>query len=298
MARKPVNLRIVPVVAAVAAGLLPAAAAHASTCAAPGACQPVSELMSARLLDGNPAGGAGTALPPYSPGNPTPIYVLPSQSTSSTSSTSSSSSATSTSSGHGFVVPNSTNTGYVNPLIPPQNLPRPLPMNPLFPASTSPTTTTPAVSTSPTIPSTGAMPAAGVSVSIPSGWAMVSGPAGTVVTGNNGPLLTLQAGDTNYESIPNGSPLVAGESYWAYFPNSVTNTIALAPGQSTTVQLPANHSVMIGNPGSGTATVMGADYVALYNPSTGQYQQSTSIGPGQGAWAWLANGGTVTITSS
>jgi hypothetical protein len=295
MARKRTNLRIVPVMAAVAAGLLPAAAAHASTCAAPGACQPASELMAARLLNGDPSGGAGNGLAPYSAGNPTPIWVLPSPSTSSSSTISS---ATSSSSGRGFVVPNATNTGYVNPLIPPQNLPRALPMNPLFPASTLPASTTPAVSTSPTNPSTGALPGAGVSVSIPSGWAMVSGPAGTVVTGNNGPLLTYQGGDTAYESIPNGSPLVAGESYWAYFPSSVTNTIALAPGKSTTVQLPANRVVMIGNPGSGTATVTGADYVAVYNSATGQYQQSTTIGPGQGAWAWSANGGTATITSS
>jgi hypothetical protein len=127
---------------------------------------------------------------------------------------------------------------------------------------------------------------------------MVSGPAGTVVNGNTGSLYTLQAGDTAYETIPSGSPLVAGESYWAYFSGAVTNTIASAPGKLTTIQLPANHAIMIGNPGSGTATVTGADYVAVFNPMTGQYQQSTTIGPGQGAWAWSANGGTATIASS
>jgi hypothetical protein len=145
---------------------------------------------------------------------------------------------------------------------------------------------------------TGALPGTGVSVSIPSGWSMVSGPAGTVINGNTGSLFTLQAGDTTYETIPSGSPLIAGQSYWAYFGGPVTNVISLASGQSATVQLPPNHAVMIGNPGSGTATVTGADSVSVYNPATGQYQQSTSIGPGQGAWAWSANGGTATITSS
>jgi hypothetical protein len=54
---------------------------------------------------------------------------------------------------------------------------------------------------------------------------------------------------------------------------------------------------MIGNPGSTTATVSGADSIMTYNASSSTYQQATSLQPGQGAWAISYGGGTATITN-
>jgi hypothetical protein len=55
---------------------------------------------------------------------------------------------------------------------------------------------------------------------------------------------------------------------------------------------------MIGNPGSTTASVTGADSIMTYNATTSQYASTTSLTPGQGAWAISYNGGTATITNA
>src|SRR5438309_926729 len=141
-------------------------------------------------------------------------------------------------------------------------------------------------------------PAGGVSISLAQGWNLVSGPDGTILNGNVGSIFTLQAGDQTYQVLPAGTPLRAGFAYWAFFPNGMTNSIPLAPGKSATVQLPPGQLVMVGNPGSGNAFVTGTDYMVVYNPATQQFVETTTLGPGQGGWAWSANGGTATIQSS
>jgi hypothetical protein len=143
-----------------------------------------------------------------------------------------------------------------------------------------------------------ALPSNGISVSMAQGWDIVGGPSGTVINGNVGPLYTYQAADTSYQIVPAGSTLVDGQGYWAYFAGPATDIIPLAAGQGLSVQLPASHFVMISNPGSGTATVMGADFMVVFNTATNQYQATTSLGPGQGAWVWSWNGGTARIQSS
>jgi hypothetical protein len=207
--------------------------------------------------------------------------------------------------GAGFVVPNATNTGYNNallPLTPPtggssnaaplssqffgtQPAPRPS-ISPYQPASN--------VTGSSLRPAS----SAGVSVSLAAGWDIVAGPAGSVITGAVGPLYTYQGGDSAYEVLPAGSLLQAGQSYWAYFAGPAVNSIPVATGQTVQLQIPPSHFVMIGNPGSGTATVTGVDYMAIYDTTTSQFRASTTLGPGQGAWAWSASGGTATIQGS
>lgn len=137
----------------------------------------------------------------------------------------------------------------------------------------------------------------GGAIPYPSGWNLVAGPSGTVVTGAAGPLYTWQAGDTAYETIAVGSPLQAGHGYWVYFatPTSITFSRVTAQ-QSVTASAPAGQFVMIGNPFPATATVHGADVVYAYDPAHG-YQQGITLQAGQGAWAYSASGGTVTITS-
>jgi hypothetical protein len=146
------------------------------------------------------------------------------------------------------------------------------------------------------VPTTGALN--GASVSMAQGWSVVGGPTNTVITGNIGPLYTYQAADFAYQIVPSGSALIAGEGYWAYFGAPITDVLPLAPGQAASMQIPASHWVMIGDPGSGAATVSGVDFMVIFNPAANQYQQTTTVEPGQGAWAWSWNGGTARIQSS
>jgi hypothetical protein len=141
-------------------------------------------------------------------------------------------------------------------------------------------------------------PANGVPVTFGAGWNLVSAPDGTVITGAGGPLLTLQAGDSTYESLPNGSPAKGGRGYWAYFGSSFTLMLTpTAPG-SVTVTLPAGSPILIGNPGTSTATVTGATSVKVFDPASNGYVATTTLKPGQGGWAQSDSGGTATITTS
>jgi PKD repeat protein len=128
------------------------------------------------------------------------------------------------------------------------------------------------------------------------GWNLVSGPAGTVVSQANGPLYTFPAGATAYTSVPNSAPLQNGVGYWAYFSAAATITLSgTPPALPFTAMLPPNQYVMIGNPSPTQAvTVTGADVVYAYDPASG-YAATTTLRPGQGAWAFSANGGPVTI---
>ena len=132
-------------------------------------------------------------------------------------------------------------------------------------------------------------------MSYAAGWNLVGGPAGTTINGATGPLYTYQAADTSYETIPSGAPLQAGEGYWAYFSTPATLTPPLATAQTTMVALPASHFVMVGNPYDASVTLSGADSVLTYDPVHG-YAQTTTLAPGQGAWAFSAGGGMLTLT--
>ena len=138
----------------------------------------------------------------------------------------------------------------------------------------------------------------GFGITYASGWNIIAGPTGTTVSGAGNPLYTFQASDTNYETVPAGSPLTGGQGYWANFGATTTSTIALASPATITVQLPALKWVMIGNPGDTNATVTGADTVLVYDPVGQSYRQTTQLAPGQGAWALSTNGGQATITNA
>ena len=140
-------------------------------------------------------------------------------------------------------------------------------------------------------------PAPGATVTYAAGWNLVAGPTGTMISGNAGPLYTFQAGNTNYQVIPNGTALTAPQGYWAYFPTATSQGIPKASPQSLTIQLPAGQFVMIGNAGNTNATVTGADIVYTYTPAGG-YQNTATLPPGAGAWAYSANGATITITNA
>ena len=135
-------------------------------------------------------------------------------------------------------------------------------------------------------------------LSLQSGWNLVGGPAGTVFNGALA-LYTYQAPDTAYESLPTATVFASGIGAWAYF--SAPATISLPQASSALpalVTLPAGHFVMVGNPGCTTATVSGADEVLMFNPSSNSYTSTTTLAPGQGAWAVSTKGGTLTMTNA
>ncbi len=128
------------------------------------------------------------------------------------------------------------------------------------------------------------------------GWNLVSGPGGTTINGGSLPIYTWQTGDTAYEVNSTGA-VKAGFGYWDYFASTVTDTVPATTGGSVQIPLPAGTPVMIGNPGSTTATVTGADSIMTYNALTSQYATTTTLGPGLGGWAISYAGGTATITN-
>jgi PKD repeat protein len=137
----------------------------------------------------------------------------------------------------------------------------------------------------------------GVTVNLPSGWNLVGGPTGAIVSGNSGPLYTFQAGDTAYQSVPSGTALRAGFGYWAYFATGGTITLPTTSPQVLNTQLPRGQYIMIANPGNTGAAVSGADSVVIFDPASNSYLPATSLAPGQGAWAISVGGGTVSIAN-
>jgi len=136
--------------------------------------------------------------------------------------------------------------------------------------------------------------AGGGTIPFQSGWNLVGGANGGTINGVSGPMYTFQAGDNAYEIVSPGTPLIPGRGYWAYFPTTGTITLPLVQPQTQTVPLPPGAWIMVGNPSSSPVTLFGADIAYTYNPAT-NYQPTTTLGPGQGAWVLSFGGGTLTI---
>jgi hypothetical protein len=148
--------------------------------------------------------------------------------------------------------------------------------------------------------------------SYPAGWNLVGVPEGTILTGAVGPLYTLQAGDTSYETIPPGSPLHGGVGYWAYFPTPTSVTLNPAAHPWIPLSLPVQQWVMVGNPSQGPGMVSFATSLTIgqladqepaeseiYDPTLGEYTtvQPGGLLPGQGAWVWLPSGVSAAVGS-
>jgi subtilisin family serine protease len=128
------------------------------------------------------------------------------------------------------------------------------------------------------------------------GWNLVAGPAGTTFTGAQPPLFTLQAGDASYETVQGLGPAQAGVGYWAFFGGDSLVTPPADGPPVVTITAPADRFVLVGNPsGSRTVTVSGADLIYVYDPLTGQYRSTTTLAPGQGAWALSTAGGQISF---
>lgn len=144
--------------------------------------------------------------------------------------------------------------------------------------------------------STHARAQAGNTVTYAAGWNLVSGPLGTDFSSVDGSLSTLQPADSDYETIPPTQGTLPGYGYWAYFDNDTTVTLGSGTVDEYDVTLSAGQWVMVGDPsGTQAATISGADQVYTYDPVNG-FASNSTLQPGQGAWVFSANGGTVAVT--
>lgn len=142
-----------------------------------------------------------------------------------------------------------------------------------------------------------------VQVTYPPGWNLVAG-LGVAITEADGPVYTLQPGDTSYESLPPDAVLDCLKGYWVFFekPTQVESVACPSSGAAQngsapfTASVPANQFIMIGNPLPTPASVAAADAAYTYDPTSGQYQQASTLQPGQGAWVYSASGGSLTLT--
>jgi hypothetical protein len=86
---------------------------------------------------------------------------------------------------------------------------------------------------------------------------------------------------------PGDSVPVVGQGYWAFFPRQ---TMVLLPFRRDfpSIILPGGRYLMMANPSFRPVTVQGADVVYVYDATTRSYVKTTTLQPGQGAWACAA----------
>lgn len=139
-------------------------------------------------------------------------------------------------------------------------------------------------------------PAGSTTVTYAAGWNIVAGPSGATFSQAAGALNTLQAGDSDYETLAAGAPVAAGRGYWAFFSRPVTMTLGGSSAGSVSLSAPAGQWILVGNPSAtAPATVRGADLVYLWDPAANQYSQTNVLPVGRGAWVYSFTGATVTV---
>lgn len=137
----------------------------------------------------------------------------------------------------------------------------------------------------------------GNTVTYAAGWNLVAFPQLTDLSQVAGPLYTMQAGDTDYETIDPTQGTQTGFGYWAYFASSGSVTLNDA-GPFFATLAPAGSYIMVGNPsGTSSAVVSGADLVYTYDPVAG-YNQTPILNPGQGAWVLSYAGAPITVSAT
>ncbi|MGI8553635.1 MAG: hypothetical protein ACR2PL_23035, partial [Dehalococcoidia bacterium] len=144
--------------------------------------------------------------------------------------------------------------------------------------------------------STGGPPGSGASVTFPRGWNLVGGPADSTFLV---PLFIYDSAGGQYQTLDAGRGVKGGYGYWAFF--SVPTTIAFTSNGSPSATLPifGGQWQQVADPSAtASVTVTGADVVYTYDPTGGQYNQATTLMPGQGAWVYAASDGSVQLSAS
>lgn len=105
----------------------------------------------------------------------------------------------------------------------------------------------------------------------------------------------LSADRSSYIPVTSDADIADTQGYWVHFVQPSNAILSVHTGQVRSIQLPTGRWTLIGNPSFTAAAVDGADVVEAYGPDSG-YQAVSSLAPGQGAWAYSADGGIVPIT--
>jgi hypothetical protein len=143
-----------------------------------------------------------------------------------------------------------------------------------------------------------AVQAASVPVGYHAGWNLVGGPDGTTFNAA-GNAYTFGVTDSSYVTSAGTAPIGGGNGYWMYFPADTTVLMNGTGASTMQVSVPPGTYIMIGNPsGTQSVTVSGADQVLTYDAGAQQYTATTTLGIGQGAWAFSTAGGTITLTAT
>ena len=140
-------------------------------------------------------------------------------------------------------------------------------------------------------------PGPGTQITYPAGWNLIGVSAGSTV-----PVDTYawDPAISRYVRVAAGTVLQAGGGYWAYFTTQTAVTL-LPTGSDVSAHLsaPAGSWILVGNPSDrAPATILGGDAVFAWDPVGSRYTAVRTVLPGQGAWAFSATGGTITITTS
>lgn len=136
----------------------------------------------------------------------------------------------------------------------------------------------------------------GAGVTYQPGWNLVGGPDGTVFPTT---LYIWDANSGQYTTLQQGQPLKSGHGAWAYFSQPTTVTLGSASVNSVSLMAPAGYWLQVANPSTtASASVSGADAVYSYDSISGSYSATTTLNPGQGAWAISLAGGTIQVTAA
>ena len=150
-------------------------------------------------------------------------------------------------------------------------------------------------------------PGTSVDVCYPPGWNLAGGPTHFPV-----PLWEWDPVAGKYNQLPPGPQLpfppgptgeTNGQGAWAYFAQTtdVSFSVPVPFGFPVSAPLAAGQWQQIGNPfNDSQAIVCGAGVsvsIYTYDPVAGAYGQNTTLKLGQGAWAYAAAGGTLTLVA-
>lgn len=132
--------------------------------------------------------------------------------------------------------------------------------------------------------------ASGATVTYPTGWNLVGGPDGAIFPV---PLYAWDADLGQYHTLAAGTPIQAGQGYWAYFHQPATVTLR-GDSSLSSISLNAGAWQQIADPSAQNGVIVeGAGAVEIYDPASGSYSRHFQLAPGQGAWVYAAGGGTI-----
>lgn len=113
------------------------------------------------------------------------------------------------------------------------------------------------------------------------GWNLVAGPDGSRLAINREPLLSLN-GTTDAYTVNHDASAQAGTGYWVFYPHGAVLLLAGAPQAVSQLHVAGGSWATIGNSGTKSVSVRGADIALTYTPQSG-FVPADQVQPGQAA---------------